>query len=61
VEGKELGKSKRRNRSGNGGSMQRASKLKAARNIDADLSARNSICSLPYVLIPYEVLQRLTS
>jgi hypothetical protein len=47
--------------SGNGGSMQRASKLKAARNLDADLSAGNSICILPYVLIPYEVVQRLTS
>jgi hypothetical protein len=41
--------------------MQRALKLKGARNLDADLSASNSICSLPYVLIPDEVVQRLTS
>ncbi|XP_008649685.1 uncharacterized protein [Zea mays] len=34
----ESGRSKRRNRSGNGDSMQRASKLKAARNLDAVLS-----------------------
>ncbi|KAL5667062.1 hypothetical protein ACJX0J_019283, partial [Zea mays] len=34
----ESGRSKRRNRSGNGDSMQRASKLKVARNLDAVLS-----------------------
>jgi hypothetical protein len=57
----ELGKSKRRNKSGNGDNMQRASKLKAARNLDADLSTGNSIRSLPYVLIPNEVVKWLTS
>ncbi|XP_035823077.1 uncharacterized protein [Zea mays] len=57
----ESGRSKRRNRSGNGDSMQRASKLKVARNLDAVLSTGNSIRSLPYVLIPDEVVQRLTS
>jgi hypothetical protein len=57
----ESGRSKRRNKSRNEDNMQRASKLKVAHNLDADIFAGNSIRSLPYVLIPDEVVQRLTS